>query len=979
VGETDRGAPRFGILGPLGVVAESGPVHIRSRLQRLLLTILLVEGNRTVSAHRLAETLWGDDLPDDPAGALRTQVSRLRKILPATTPLVTDEGGYRLVVGSVDLDAWRFEQLLATAANARGEQALRFVDDALRLWRGPALEEFIDRPFAQTEGRRLEELRGAAREQQAALLLATGRPAEAAAAATAALAEQPERERARALLMEALYHQGRHTDALDVYQSWRRRLAEDHGLEPSPALRRIEQRILQHTVDTDTPDPGPPPPVSVPRPVSSFTGRDTDLIGVAELLARARLVTLWGPGGVGKSRLALEVSAQVAHRYPDGVHVCDLTVLAPGGDVARAVTNVVGVQERSGRRLEAQLVDRLGGQRAVLVLDNCEHVLTGAAALARRLIEATSGVDVLATSRERLGVDAEHLWEVEPLAAGGPGSPAVELFLDRARASKPSFHASPGELDTIADICRCLDGLPLAVELAAARIRGLAPEDLRLALAHRFDVLTGGAGSPSRHRSLRAVIDWSYAQLGSLEQRVFDRLSVFRGPFDLDAATAVTAADEIDRAAVVPAVLRLVDCALLAEQSGRGSRRYSMLDTVRHFGLERLESEHALPAARDRHARWALAEAEAAAAGLATRAEAQWATTIEGHIDELRAAHGWLVGHDVEGALRLTAALRPYALWRGHSEIFRWAEVAAAAAAGTGSALLPEALLAASTGAWQRGDLASATAAARAARDAACGLGSSADRAVLEASADIALLAGDLHRATAEFTGAYELASAAGDVLQAVWDLGSAAVAIAYDGEAKRAFELAQEVLVSAERSGSPSARAFAHFVTGEILAGEQPQTAETHLRQSIELAASADSRFVAGLAEVALAASRTRQADVAAALAYCESAIHRWYRAGAWTPLWVTLRTVVALLMRVGAYEDAAVLYGAAEAPRTGLPPFGSDATMMRDAAERLRGELGEEEFFRRVEAGQAMTEGASIRFALDALARAAQRPSAV
>jgi predicted ATPase/DNA-binding SARP family transcriptional activator len=979
VGEIHRGAPRFGILGPLAVVAESGPVHIRSRLRRLLLTILLVEGNRTVSAHRLAEALWGDHLPNDPAGALRTQVSRLRKNLPAATPLVTGEGGYRLTVDSADLDAWRFEQLLAAAADARGEQALRLVDDALQLWRGPALEEFIDRPFAQTEGRRLEELHGAAREQRASLLLAAGRPAEAAAAATAALAEQPEREHARALLMEALYHQGRHTDALDVYQSWRRQLAEDHGLEPSPALRRIEQRILQHTVGTDTPQPGPASAVSVPRPVSSFTGRDTDLRDVADLLAGRRLVTLWGPGGVGKTRLALEVSAQVAHRYPDGVHVCDLTVLAPGGDVARAVTNVVGVQERSGRRLEAQLVDRLGGQRTLLVLDNCEHVLTAAAALARRLIEATSGVDVLATSRERLGVDAEHLWDVEPLATGGPDSPAVELFLDRARATNASFQASSDELDTIADICRCLDGLPLAVELAAARIRGLAPEDLRRALAQRFEVLTGGAGSPSRHRSLRAVIDWSYAQLGSVEQRVFDWLSVFRGSFDLDAATAVTAADEIDRAAVVPAVLRLVDCALLAEQPGRGSRRYSMLDTVRHYGLERLESEHALPAARDRHARWALDKAEQAAAGLATPAEAEWATTIEHHIDELRAAHGWLVGHDVEGALRLTVALRPYALWRGHSEIFRWAEVAAAAAAGTASALLPEALLAASTGAWQRGDLGSATAAARAARDAACGLGSSAIRAVLEASADIALLAGDLDRAIAEFTEAYALAAAAGDALQAVWDLGSAAVATAYDGEVERALELAQEVLVGAERSGSPSARAFAHFVAGEILAGEHPQTAETHLRQSIELAAFADSRFVAGLAEVALAASRARQEDVATALTYCESAIHRWYRAGAWTPLWVTLRTVVALLMRVGAGEDAAVLYGAAASPRTGLPPFGTDAAMMRDAAERLRDEFGEEEFFRRVEAGRAMAEGDSMRFALDALARAAQRVSGV
>jgi tetratricopeptide (TPR) repeat protein len=553
------------------------------------------------------------------------------------------------------------------------------------------------------------------------------------------------------------------------------------------------------------------------------------------------------------------------------------------------------------------------------------------------------------------------------------------LFLDRARATNESFQVTSAELDTIADVCRRLDGLPLAVELAAARTRGMAPEDLRRALDEGLEVLTGGAGSPHRHRSLHAVIDWSYTQLGSLEQQVLDRLSVFRGPFDLDAATAVAAIDETERAAVVPAVLRLLDVALLAEQHGPGSRRYSMLETVRRYGLEHLESDHALHSGRGRHARWALAEAERAAPGLATPAEAEWAAAVERHMDELRAAHGWLVGHDVEGALRLTAALRPYALWRGQSEIFRWAEVAAAAASGTGSALLADAHLAASTGAWQRGDLASATLAARAASDAARGLGPAAARSALEASADVALLKGDLDQAIADFTEAYALATAAGDVLQAVWDLGSAAVAVAYGGHSDRALDLTQEVFACAARSGSPSARAFAHFVAGEILATHQPQSAETHLRQAIELAATADSRFVVGLAEVALAAARAQQQDAASALTYCDSAIRRWQRAGAWTPIWVTLRTVIALLMRVHAPEDAAILYGAAEAPRTGSPPFGADAARMREAAQRLRDQLGDEEFLRRVEVGRAMTDDDSIRLTLDALARASRRLAAV
>lgn len=951
-----------------------GPVRIRSRHQRLLLTTLLLDANRLVPTDRIADILWGDDLPDDPAGAVRTHVSRLRKALPAGTQLTTMDAGYRLTLGHDDLDSWRFERLLASAEDAAGEQALRLVDDALRLWRGRPLEEFFDQPFVQIEEWRLGELHNAARELRASLLVATGRLAEAIAAAKALLAEHPERERARAVLMEALYRQGRHTDALAVYQSWRRQLAEDHGLEPSKALRDIERQVLQHTVtETDTQRYARIPTTSLPRPVSSFIGRDVDLRAVEELVGSARLVTLWGAGGVGKTRLALEVALRVASLYPDGVHVCDLSVLTPGSDVARTVASSVGVEERSGRRIETQLVDGLGDRRTLLVFDNCEHVLGAAARLAQHIVQSTPGIDVLATSRERLGVEGEHLWEVAPLPVAGADSPAVALFLDRAAATNRSFRPSASDLDIITEVCSCLDGLPLAIELAAARIRGLAPEGLRDALGQGYEVLVNGAGVPSRHRSLRAVIDWSYSQLNPLEQQILDRLSVFRGAFGLDAAGAVAAGDGIDSAAVAPAVLRLLDCALLVEQPGLG--RYFMLETIRRFGVERLESGHALHSARDRHARWALAEAERAAAGLAGPAEDEWAASIERHVDELRAAHSWLVGHDVDASLRLTAALRPYALWHGHSEIFRWAEVAAAAAAGRRSEWLPHVLLAASTGAWQRGDVHSATAAARDAAGAARGLGPDAARAALEASADVALLTGEAARASADFAEAYTLAIAEGDLLQAVWDLGSATVALVYDGEADRAFAGLEEVFSVAERSGSPSALAFAHFVAGEVLADKDPEAAEAHLRQAIDIAGPVDSRFVIGLAEVALAALRTARQDVSTALTYCESAIQRWHRAGAWTPLWVTLRTAIALLMRVGVSDDAIVLYGAAESPRSGVPPYGHDAAMMREIGERLRREFGEHGFIQQVETGRAMADDEVIRLALDALARASQR----
>jgi len=970
------GAPRFRILGPVEMLDGGETVRLRSRRQRLMLTILLLDANRAVPADRLIEELWGDQLPDDPAGALRTQVSRLRRALPTVAQLVTEPRGYRLTVDPDDVDVWRFKHLLTAADHRAGDDALRFLDDALALWHVHPLDEFVDRPFAQIEQRRLGELHDSAREQRLSLLLAAGRAPEAAAAAEVLLADQPERERARAVLMEALYRLGRVTEALEAFQSWRRALGE-RGLEPSPALRDVEMRILRHTVDGDpeTTAAGrePIPNTPVPRAVSSFIGRDTDLLGVADLLDTARLVTLWGAGGVGKTRLALEVAAAVTNRYRDGVHVCDLTA---GSDVARGIASSVGVHERSGRRLEAQLVDRLDGRRLLLILDNCEHVLHATASIAEHLVRSTSGVDVLATSRERLGVDGEHLWEVVPLDADRPNSPAVELFVDRARATSPSFHPSAEDREVIADLCRRLDGLPLALELGAARIRGFSLQELLGTLDVRPDVLRGGAGRPRRHRSLRAVIDWSYSLLTPVDQLVFNRLAVFRGAFGLDAARAVVSDDDLDSENVTVAVLALLDRALLAERAEEPTRRYSMLDTVRRYGIERLERDQCLDRAAERHARWILDQTERAASGLAGPDEATWATTIEDSLNELRAAHRWLVGHDLDGALRLTAALRPYALWRGHSEIFRWAEVTAAAASGTGSPLLAQALLAASTGAWQRGDLAGA----RTAADAIPGAGQPTQtrRAALEASADVALLTGDLDRAQAEFTEAYETALAAGDELQAVWDIGSAAVAASYTGDTERALHLAAAASKVAEQCGSPSARAFAHFAMGETLAREQPHAAETHLRQAIEHAAVADTRFVAGLAEVALAASRSRQQDIPAALTHCQSAITRWHLAGAWTPLWVTIRTVIALLVRAAALEDATVLLAAAQSARTGAPSFGVDAATMQNAAEQLRSALGDDTFERYLASGRSMSEEEAQQFAVEALERASTTLSA-
>ena len=973
VGTAQSGAVRYGILGPVSVATDSGPIRMASRAQRLLLAVLLVEANRVVSADRLAEELWTDDIPGDPAGALRTQISRLRKVLPPTASLVTEEGGYRLLVAPEELDATRFGRLFAQARGDHCERELPLLDEALALWRGRVLEDFADRPFALPEVRRLEELHGAAREDRAALLLVANRAAEAAADMNALIAEHPEREHARALLMKALYHQGRHTEALDAYQSWRRQLVEGLGLEPSPALQQLEREILQHELEGGSAPAGERSRVDVPRPVSTFVGRDDDLCDVGRILGEVRLLTLWGPGGVGKTRLALEVANEMSSRYRDGIHLCDLAVINRSADVTRAVATVVGVQEKAFKRLEAQLLDDLASRRALVVLDNCEHVLDGAARLADRIIRSTRHVDILATSRERLAIDGEHLWEVKPLAVNGPDSPAVSLFVDRALATDAAFSADVNDLETVAEVCRQLDGLPLAIELAAARVRGLSLQDLAQHLDERFQILTGGSRTDGRHRSLAAVVDWSYAQLGPIEARVFDRLAVFAGPFGLDAARSVVADDAVPPDAVIAAVLRLVDCALLVELPGRAARRYVLLDTMRRYALERLRADDGVVAARDRHARWAVAFAEHAAIGLSSSQEWDWEKRLTDSIDELRAAHTWLVGRDADASLRLVSALRPYALWRGQSEVFRWAEGAVASAAATDSALLPHGLLAAATGAWQRGDVAGATAAATATVQAAL-REPRATRCALEARAEVAFLAGDLASAATWYAEASTLACADGDLLQATWDLGSAGLAMAYAGDAGQAADLIADIFSIAERCGSPSALAFAHFVAGDVYAVERPEQAERDLRTAIELADAVHSRLIAGYAEVALAASQARRHDVAAALKHYRSAIAQWQRSGAWNALWVTLRTLISLLVSLGAYEDAAVLSGAAESAGAGFPPFGSDAATLRDAKERMRSELGDSALRQCADKGSVLTEDEVVRFALDALNRAAQ-----
>lgn len=958
----------FGLLGDVEVLDAGKPVSLPSLKQRLVLTVLLLRVNRVVRNDVLADALWNEVLPADPAAALRSQVTRLRRALGPHVDLTTEAHGYRLRVDRDHLDIARFEDLLDEAEELNGEAALALLDQALELRRGPL--EFGDHPFVQPEAARLDELYLLARERHAQESLVGGDVGTALAAMQALLTEHPERERTRALLIEALYRAGRHTQALDIYEAWRRLLAEQ-GLDPSPELQQLHLEVLRHQVGRGRGAGTSPSLARLPLPRTSFVGRERDLAAVGDLIGSCRLVTLIGFGGVGKTRLALELASLLAERYVQGVRLCDLSAVRRPGVVVRAVATAVGLEERALRRLDDQLVEHLAGSRLLLVLDNCEHVLDAVAPLCERLLGETGDVDVLVTTRERLGVTGEYLWEVRPLAANDVDASAVRLFLDRARAVVPSL-VDTLDVPAVQELCARLDGLPLAIELAAARLTGLTVSEIATSLDGRLDPPGGGRGR-GRHQSLRSVMDWSIGLLSPAERRVFERLCVFAGQFDLAAAVAINDEPEPD---VTEIVLRLVDRSLLTAAQHGVTTNYGLLDTVRRYGLERLAEDGGLDTARDRHAEWALELTRQAELGLSGPAEATWVTVIDRHFADLRAAHSWLVGRDVRRGLELVFRLHWYALWRQRSEVFRWAEVAAAAAGGVGAAsdLLAAVQASAAMGAVWRGDVVAAQeTASGAARLAATSRGGVACRRAREALGEVALLQGDLDRAVELYGTAASEAIAQDAGAGAAWALGSVSLAHAWGNRSSLALGAAEQAHRTASGSGCPSAIAFVDYVYGELWADSRPDAARRHLNRAMELAATVDSRLIVGLARVSLATLVSRhERDPRIALQHYDKAIREWQQTGAWTSQWVTLRTLVELLTRLGRTDDAAVLLGAVSSANTGAAPFGADEQRLRAATEALRAELGSLRFDRLAQRGAALSDKDAVAFALESIRRA-------
>jgi predicted ATPase/DNA-binding SARP family transcriptional activator len=680
---------RFGILGQLQVRRGDGrEVTVGGRRLRALLALLLVDAGKVVPPERLIDELYGGNPPSDAGNALQSQVSRLRGLLREEGrpgPLVElHPGGYRLVLEADEVDAHRFEQLAAEGrrALAAGDRAraVSLLREALGLWRGPALADLGEVTFARAQAVRLEELRVSAVEDRAEAELALGGHPTLVAELERSVAAYPLRERLRGLLMRALYAAGRQAEALTVFEEARRTLAEELGADPSAELAAVHLAVLRADPSLAGPaQRGEVPRQGLPAQLTSFVGRAEEVRRVARLLGETRLVTLTGPGGAGKTRMAIEA----AGREPGAVCFVELAPVGEGADVPLAVLGALGVRDArllpprapnqpgppsdSTERLVAALADR----PMLLVLDNCEHVIEAAARLTHHLLSACPMLRVLATSREALGITGETVWPVPPLALPPRGAassealvyPAVRLFADRAAAVWPDFAVDAVDTEAVVRICRTLDGLPLAIELAAARLRSLSLAEIASRLDDRFALLSRGDRTAApRHQTLRAAVEWSWDLLSDAEQTLARQLAVFAGAATLQAAERVCGLPAAEAGELLASLVEKS----LVDAVGENERRYRMLETVRAFCAERLAEAGEMERLRRAHAAFFLDLAQTADRHLRSSEQLEWLGRLDvEHADLTAALRRSIDAAEVGPALRLLAALASYWWLRG--------------------------------------------------------------------------------------------------------------------------------------------------------------------------------------------------------------------------------------------------------------------------------------------------------------------------
>jgi predicted ATPase/DNA-binding SARP family transcriptional activator len=643
-------AAEIRVLGPFEIVGSDGPVPLAAKQARLL-AALVVEGGRARGVDDLVEAVWGESPPASAEKLVQVYVSQLRRALPAGVEIVTHNGAYAAALPAEALDAARFERLLGECDDARRDGnpglAAALADRALALWRGRAYGDLGDEEVARAEADRLEELRQRAVEARVDAYLSLGRQGDVLPDVLALAREHPYRERLHELAMLALYRSGRQSEALEHFAEARARLAEDLGLEPGPALRDLQRRILQQDPALGPELAAPLAASQLPLPPNALVGRERELDALRSLLRRrdARLIVLTGAGGSGKTRLALEAAREAASSFANGVVLVELAPLRDAELVVPTIAQACDVSESEDVQLDA-LATTLATKELLLLVDNAEHVRAAATAFAE-LVARVPRLTLLVTSRAVLHVSGELVIPVPPLAE----DEAVALFVQRARLLDPSFALSPANEADVHEVCRQLDGLPLAVELAAARIRTLTPQALRQRLDARLTVLAGGPRDlPARQQTLRETIAWSVDLLDDATRLVFARMAVFPGGASLEAVESVCGADLDELAS-------LVDDHLVRRDDVDGIPRYRMLETIREYALQLLGETR--PAVELEMTAYMTSLVEPDWSALSS---AEWVSTLDLELDNLRAALDVAAASD-DAELELQLAGRSWRYW----------------------------------------------------------------------------------------------------------------------------------------------------------------------------------------------------------------------------------------------------------------------------------------------------------------------------
>lgn len=976
------------VLGGPSVERDGTACPVGGPKAQQLLCVLVAHRGQAVSTDRLVDALWGERAPPSAIGTIQSQVSRLRGLLGPAFPIDRTGGGYRLDSSCGGIDADRFKLQLERSSSLDAEATVAVLESALGWWRGPAFAGHAHLAEVRGEAVRLDELRLVATDAWAEAGVACGDPARMVGELEALVRAHPLREQYWRLLMLALHRSGRQAEALRRSADLRDELRETVGLDLPSTIRDLEDRILSDDpellISPSVPSRSRARSVGVAQLLgaTSFIGRDPEVSATVAALRTQPLVTVTGPGGVGKTRLAMRVAAAYLDHVEDGVTMVEFAPLRDPGGVAQVVANALDIQQRQYRTVESTIEEHLTDTDRLLLLDNCEHLTEAVAPLVDRLRSSCPRLKILTTSREPLGLAGEYVAQLAPLPlpstdAVDPDalrrSNAVELFVSRAGAATPGFALTTDNSAAVASVCRRLEGLPLALELAAARLRTMGVEALAARLRERVGLMSQTQrGADGRHRTLHDVVAWSHALLQPDEQQMFEELAVFAGGFDLPAVESVCATTTAP--ATLDTLVNLVDKSMVVFIDPTGPR-YRLLEPLREFGRDRLHQRRALEATEDRHLAWFRDLAEQGGRGIDGPNEPQWSRILDHNGDNLRAAHATALRRgDTDSAMQIIASLREHSFRRIRYEIVAWAEDTLAMPEAMTHPLATTALAVTAYGRFVTGDMEAAIELALRAVADQHGEGRFESGLAERVLGNACFYLDRPEEALHWMDAMVATARRSGNDARIAHALYMRSVAETSVGNTVRGAVLAGEAKAAADASRSPTAYASAAYALGLALEATDPTEALDHLERASRTGAEAGNRWIEAFSLTEVHWLRGRHGEHVTALEGFAAVIDTWYRGGDWANQWLSLRRVLALFIDMEALESAATLHGALSAVGAShaLPFEPADADRLRNSVEHVRSTLGPSAYAAAVRRGASMPDPAIVHFArsqIDAL----------